>query len=496
MRGAFLFSWAVLASLSIGVPARGANEEAIQNAIKKGVKYLQSMHQPRQGYNGGMYGMGTACLCGLAMLEGGVPEDDPAVVNIARFVRENALAQTRTYEISLAIIFLDRLGNRADVPFIQFLGIRLLGGQTSGGGWSYSCDVGLLSPQEQIRLKENFANDSWLTGGSPSNPSDSDPPKKTTPKTKPRDDLPADPKAPKPEPKTNPPKNEPRPVPKSEEVPSLHPEVAKWAKLLNNQPGNQVGGVGGFGAPSDNSNTQFAILGAWCARRHGVAADRAIETLGKRFRASQGVEGGWAYMTPNDGPGPGGINFVAIPSAAMTCAGLIGVAASLSLNHQGNRAQREAVDDPVVKRGLKCLGEFLSKQVGAERMPLLGMGPNQFPMNGLTTDLYFLWSLERTAVIYGLETIGNQNWYDWGAKPLLASQGPNGSWNGGGMSRGEEIGTSFAVLFLCKANLVKDMTAKLKGKVNDPGLSKLKGSSSTSPSVKPPAKQNGADATK
>ena len=41
---------------------------------------------------------------------------------------------------------------------------------------------------------------------------------------------------------------------------------------------------------------------------------------------------------------------------------------------------------------------------------------------------YYLWSLERVAVAYGLETIGKKNWYDWGADILVATQEMNGSW--------------------------------------------------------------------
>lgn len=39
-----------------------------------------------------------------ALLEAGVPESDPALKNIIYYVREHALAQTRTYEVSLAIL--------------------------------------------------------------------------------------------------------------------------------------------------------------------------------------------------------------------------------------------------------------------------------------------------------------------------------------------------------------------------------------------------------
>ncbi len=85
---------------------------------------------------------------------------------------------------------------------------------------------------------------------------------------------------------------------------------------------------------------------------------------------------------------------------------------------------------------------------------------------------YFLWSLERVAVTYGLDTIGNKDWYTWGSTILLANQGPDGSWSGEYAEGG--VDTAFALLFLKRANLAKDLTAVLKGKVQDPDTRELK----------------------
>ena len=88
-----------------------ADNEAIQNAIKKGVKYLQNVHKPSNTYAGGPQGLGSATLAGLALLEAGVPQTDPALQNIIKFVREKAFGQNgahETYEIALTIMFLDQ----------------------------------------------------------------------------------------------------------------------------------------------------------------------------------------------------------------------------------------------------------------------------------------------------------------------------------------------------------------------------------------------------
>src|SRR5207302_7228042 len=55
--------------------------------------------------------------------------------------------------------------------------------------------------------------------------------------------------------------------------------------------------LGGDRHPADNSNTQFAALGLWVARRHGIPVERAMLRLAGRFRMSQAPDGSWHYMS-------------------------------------------------------------------------------------------------------------------------------------------------------------------------------------------------------
>src|SRR4029077_15094633 len=63
-------------------------------------------------------------------------------------------------------------------------------------------------------------------------------------------------------------------------------------------------------------------------------------------------------------------------------------------------------------------------------------------------------------VAYGLSRIGSKDWYAWGSKILLAAQGQDGGWHG---RFGTDIDTSFALLFLRRVNLTRDLTSYLKG---------------------------------
>src|SRR5262249_54045455 len=74
-------------------------------------------------------------------------------------------------------------------------------------------------------------------------------------------------------------------------------------------------------------------------------------------------------------------------------------------------------------------------------------------------DLYYLWSLERVAVAYDLQTIAGKAWYPWGANHLLEIQRPDGSWAN---NFAGSVDTCFALLFLKRANVARDLTARLK----------------------------------
>ena len=74
--------------------------------------------------------------------------------------------------------------------------------------------------------------------------------------------------------------------------------------------------------------------------------------------------------------------------------------------------------------------------------------------------LYFLWSVERVGVLYGHDKIGGVDWYALGADLLVRAQGQRGEWSAGA---GVDVDTAFAVLFLCKANLARDLTSRLGG---------------------------------
>jgi hypothetical protein len=197
---------------------------------------------------------------------------------------------------------------------------------------------------------------------------------------------------------------------------------------------------------SDNSNTQFAMLALWVARRYGMPVDRALVGTELRFRQTQHKNGGWSYeLQPYDPKVP-----ATTPRSAMTAVGLI----SLALGNACTPPQmkRDLNKDEQMKAGLYVIGATIGDT---------GQG------GGLSgKSFYFLWTLERMAVIYGFKTIGDKDWYRWGAEMLVAGQNKdNGSWIGEYQS---PVDTCFALLFLKRVNVAFDLTPTIP-KVKDPG---------------------------
>jgi hypothetical protein len=437
---------ATLALVTTSTPIRAVDQETIERAIKRGVKALRSMQQS-DGTWPHQY-IGATALAGLTLLECGADKEDKDVLRAAAAVRKASVRLTHTYSISLSLLFLDRLGDSEDEPLIKSLMERLLAGQDgASGGWSYGCPS--ISEEEKQQLQENLNKRKKVAGERNG--------EKAGEKRK-DDDVRPDPFR--------------RPRPPAPDAPGF-PQFP-----VGPMP-DMSGMVGGNG---DNSNTQFAALGLWVGRRHGVSVDHALDRLAQRFRNSQMEDGGWTYMGMGRPPGMPAQAQFRMPgmgsTPAMTCAGLIALAIADGATLDRARKRKpdaklpDISDDKNLKQGLEALGAVIDNPKGVKPgEPMRPFGPGRSSLNPADRvggrSYYFLWSLERVAVALDLKTIGKKDWYGWGAEILLENQSPDGSWSGEYSQGG--VDTCFALLFLRRANLVSDLTVSLKGKFTDPG---------------------------
>ena len=104
--------------------------------------------------------------------------------------------------------------------------------------------------------------------------------------------------------------------------------------------------------------------------------------------------------------------------------------------------------DPSFADGLKKAGEFAATMSGGSAR-------------------YFMWSVERMGVVLGMDKFGETEWFTKGATALLATQEMDGSWKNPSETWGSLADTSFAILFLRKANLGSDISRLLSGEPAD-----------------------------
>ncbi len=469
-------------------------QKKVDRAIDQGVGYLKPGNwAPKDS----AHLVGYAAMPALTLLECGVPASDPVIQQAASFVRMTALKNDHTYDIALAILFLDKLGDsKTDRPLIQRLALRLIAGQTPTGGWSYKCPqlpdavaLQLMSilknldrpdlfdpqaapipgdamarmaiPKPGMGPAPEFMNPAAANNRPQANTmmkpgyrSSADQASQSSEKQRligspviPENRFTSEPLTPsssrnwawciKMEPSdrelTVAPKRRPK-IPEFMQMfavlhaPNMLPVLDPIGK--DQEP---------LWGTSDNSNTHFAILALWAARRHQVPTVRTLNLIAKRFYTSQNPDGSWGYQYRFGGGDP--------ERPPMTSIGLLGLALSHGLV-QDNRAVAVQGQDPWIVNGLVAL----SKNIGAPS----GRTDN-LPMR----DLYFLWTVERVGMLYDLPTIGNKEWYRWGAEILVGNQAPTGNWaNGIYHGNNPTIDTCLALLFLKRANMTAEL-AKL-----------------------------------
>jgi hypothetical protein len=434
----FGVAFAVFVVTSLNRPVEAADPEAVKRAIDAGVAYLKQTQNADGSWGAttdNMYKGGATALVALTLLECDVPPDDAQIRKAAECLRNLSVTQTNTYSIALAILFLDKMREPGDVPLIESLTVRLLAGQSSRGGWTYECPA--ISDQEVKRLTDILQNRA-ASGGKREAPKDDEP------------------------------RRSPKELPK---------EIASQIALINRVPVGRAVTDGpakmGIGH-DDNSNTQFATLALWVGRRHGLPVDKAVGQINLRYRSTVNADGGWGYIPSLGLPGPRNND----SAASMTCAGLLGLTVAYGVATEvveekaeaakDKESKPRAVQDPAKDPALTRAIAVLATAVGYPTAKLKEMGrPTEIPRIG-GRSYYFLWSLERACLALDLDTIGGKDWYEWGSELILANQAQDGSWQGDYAHHRAD--TCFALLFLRRANFVRDLSARMKGKLDHKAL--------------------------
>ena len=114
----------LLALSPVAARAQSAEDEAITAARQKGVKYLKSCQKKDGSWDFTSHEVGITALCTVALIENGVELTDPAVQSGYEYVKKKARELKNTYDLSLAVVLLQRMGDRRDKPLVRSLAVR------------------------------------------------------------------------------------------------------------------------------------------------------------------------------------------------------------------------------------------------------------------------------------------------------------------------------------------------------------------------------------
>ncbi|VTR95775.1 Uncharacterized protein OS=Singulisphaera acidiphila (strain ATCC BAA-1392 / DSM 18658 / VKM B-2454 / MOB10) GN=Sinac_7312 PE=4 SV=1: DUF4159: DUF4159 [Gemmata massiliana] len=202
--------------------------------------------------------------------------------------------------------------------------------------------------------------------------------------------------------------------------------------------------IGSGSANSDNSNSQYALLGLYAAKTAGVKIeDQLWKEIQEFYARTQYPDklneksGYWKYTT-----------FERDPSFTMTVAGACGLLiASMGLDQ--SEQQLDAVTGIAAKCGIYSDNTELAKG-------LFYVGAN-FNFEEGKSYFYNYYGIERLGRLSGQRFIGRMDWYRAGCVELLKLQQPDGSfaYSAAGARKGIDsnysvIMTSFALLYLSK----------------------------------------------
>ncbi|MGH7171734.1 MAG: hypothetical protein ACRELG_15770 [Gemmataceae bacterium] len=433
----------------------------VDKAIDKAVAYLKRK-QTKQGnwptHWKNRYLVGECALPAYALLEAGVPANDPVIQKAADYIRPKVANTDDTYELSLAVLFFDLLGDPQDKTLIQTCALRLIAGQYWTGGWGYICPR-FKKGQETALLRVLDAMSKHLKGRKP-----------TKEQVKARRAL-ADPRSvpiwPLLAPSPGDIAEDYKDYRRGRREHHLPPGLKGFKGLavfqdLDKLPWREVGFNGKnenypesvpLVGMTDNSNTQFAMLALWVAQHHGIPTEATFRLLVARFERSK--IGMYLFSKQLFSKSE-----LANPSnGSMICVDLLGLAIGRGLNLPTPSLAQPAVADLRIMTRLAALYSLIGIPTGQMDKPL----PKQ--------SVYFLWSLERVGMLFNLPTLGDKEWYRWGAEVLVSNQLDTGEFDAGDKREdarfprpdpyGPILKTAFAILFLKHSHPMKDLTPKL-----------------------------------
>ncbi|HKS17399.1 MAG TPA: hypothetical protein VJU16_08815, partial [Planctomycetota bacterium] len=207
----------------------------------------------------------------------------------------------------------------------------------------------------------------------------------------------------------------------------------------------------------DFSNTQYGVLGLYSAARCGFSPDLGVvkrvqetylraqqkkgprvelsigegEQAGKTMARSVAEARGWTYYDNLDDP----------PYGSMTAGGISSLVILDALRRRANDAKYDVREQVRVRTAIRDGWAWLLSRWTVKSNPL----------HGRDWLYYYLYGLERCAMLDGVTRLGEHDWYGEGATYLVANQTSSGYWHTGKYVNIYD--NCFAILFLKRATV-------------------------------------------
>lgn len=225
------------------------------------------------------------------------------------------------------------------------------------------------------------------------------------------------------------------------DVPAIEKNVAYLKKIATYSGGKLDGWSYPLQQASDNSNTQYALLGLYAAKTAGVdIGDDMWKAIKEYYTRTQTGAGAWRYAQSPQFPDP---------SFTMT----VGGACGLWIANMGLDASEQGLN-PATGVAANC-GKYSEDAALAKAMTWIG---ERFNFLEGKSYFYNYYGIERLGRLSGQRFIGQIDWYREGCTRVIKMQEPDGSFISRdaqqkfsvGADTQPTIATSFAILFLSK----------------------------------------------
>jgi len=198
----------------------------------------------------------------------------------------------------------------------------------------------------------------------------------------------------------------------------------------------------------DTSISQYAVLGLWEAENAGIAIHpRVWDNAAQFYLSTQSGQGSWNYHRDETtwqetlSMTAAGVGSLMICQKQLTAHRRAASAQNPYLIPMLNDAQRvryTVQTTPArLTQGINAGVGWLGKNFTTSNDAIIGQSP-----------FYCLYGIERVGALAGRANLGSVDWFDQGARFIIAKQGVDGSFNA---SHGNVPNTAWALLFLTKS---------------------------------------------